>query len=47
MLINEDDYFNEFVAFLNIFQRKLDLTKNSISLELKWIQIFKIFKKKT
>lgn len=45
--VNEDNYFDEFMAFLNIFQEKFDdWTKNSTSLEQKWIQIFKIFKEK-
>jgi len=47
VLINEDDYFDEFMAFKNIFKEKFDdWTKNSTSLEQKWIQIFKIFKAK-
>ncbi|KAL4097619.1 hypothetical protein QTP88_022362 [Uroleucon formosanum] len=45
--VNEDEYFNEFMAFINIFQDKFDdWTKNVISVEQKWVQIFNIFEEK-
>ncbi|KAL4088542.1 hypothetical protein QTP88_023636 [Uroleucon formosanum] len=47
VVVNEEDYFDEFMSFLNIFQEKFDeWTKNSTSLEQKWLQIFKLFKEK-
>jgi len=47
VLVNKDDYFDEFIAFKNIFKEKFDdWTKNSTSLEQKWIQIIKIFEEK-
>jgi len=47
VVVNEDGYFDEFLTFLNIFQEKFDeWTKNSTSLEQKWLQIFKLFKEK-
>jgi len=45
--VNEDEYFDEFMAFINIFQDKFDdWTKNVVLVEQKWVQIFNIFKEK-
>ncbi|CAI6359364.1 unnamed protein product [Macrosiphum euphorbiae] len=45
--VNEDEYFDELMAFINIFQDKFDdWTKNVISVEQKSVHIFNIFKEK-
>ena len=45
--VNEEQYFDEFMAFINIFQDKFDdWSKNVILVEQKWVQIFNIFKEK-